>query len=85
MIYLASRTGLPIVGAGMAFAGPWRARSWDRFAVPKPGTAAACVAPPAIVVPPDVDRDVIEHYRLEVERSMNAAMDEAEAWVERLR
>ena len=28
--YLASRTGLPVVGAGMAFQNPWRARSWDR-------------------------------------------------------
>ena len=30
--YLGSRTGLPIVGAGMAFKKPWRAKSWDRFA-----------------------------------------------------
>ena len=34
--YLASRTGLPIVGAGMAFKKPWRAKSWDRFCVPRP-------------------------------------------------
>ena len=36
LAYLSSRTGLPIVGAGMAFADPWRAQSWDRFAVPRP-------------------------------------------------
>ena len=29
--YLGSRTGFPIVGAGMAFKKPWRAKSWDRF------------------------------------------------------
>lgn len=84
MIYLASRTGLPIVGAGMAFARPWRARSWDRFAVPRPRTAAACVTPPPVVVPPDARRDDLEHYRLLVERQMNQATAEAEAWVEQL-
>jgi lysophospholipid acyltransferase (LPLAT)-like uncharacterized protein len=84
LAYLASRTGLPIVGAGMAFRGPWRARSWDRFAVPKPCRAAVCVVPEAVHVPPDADRETIEACRAEVERRMQAAMLEAEEWVERL-
>jgi lysophospholipid acyltransferase (LPLAT)-like uncharacterized protein len=84
MIYLASRTGWPIVGAGMAFRDPWRARSWDRFAVPRPFRAACAVAPEPVVVPPDADRDDLEIYRLEVERRMNTATDEAEDWVKRL-
>ncbi len=58
--YLGSRTGLPIVGAGMAFKRPWRARSWDRFAVPRPYSAAACVVPEPVTVPIDADRDTIE-------------------------
>jgi lysophospholipid acyltransferase (LPLAT)-like uncharacterized protein len=84
MIYAASRLGLPIVGAGMAFQDPWRARSWDRFAVPRPFRNAACVIPEAITVPPDADRDVLEEYRLRVERSMNEATEAAEDWVARL-
>src|SRR5262249_26410096 len=35
-IYLASRTGLPLVLIGVGFSHAWRARSWDRFAVPLP-------------------------------------------------
>jgi lysophospholipid acyltransferase (LPLAT)-like uncharacterized protein len=84
LAYLASRTGLPIVGAGMAFDRPWRARSWDRFAIPRPFRAAACVVPEPVFVPPDADRDAIEAARLEVETRMNRATDEAEAWVEHL-
>jgi lysophospholipid acyltransferase (LPLAT)-like uncharacterized protein len=84
MIYLASRTGLPIVGAGMAFRGAWRARSWDQFAVPRPFQAAACVTPEPVTVPPDADRDTLEACRREVERRMQAAMIEAEEWVEQL-
>ena len=82
--FLAAATGLPIVGAGMAFRRPWRAKSWDRFAVPRPFEVAACVTPPAVVVPADADRDVLEDCRTEVERRMNEATAEAEAWVEQL-
>jgi lysophospholipid acyltransferase (LPLAT)-like uncharacterized protein len=82
--YLASRTGLPVVGVGMAFKRPWRAKSWDRFAVPRPFAAAACVMTPRIFVPPDADRDALEVHRVEFERRMKLATEEAEAWVERL-
>ncbi|MGZ3486441.1 MAG: lysophospholipid acyltransferase family protein [Isosphaeraceae bacterium] len=84
LVYLASRTGLPIVGAGMAFKNPWRAASWDRFCVPRPHSKAACVAPAPVTVPPDADRETLEACRALVERRMQTATDEAEAWVEQL-
>jgi lysophospholipid acyltransferase (LPLAT)-like uncharacterized protein len=68
----------------MAFKKPWRAKSWDRFCVPRPFSPAACVVPQAVVVPQDADRDTIEACRQEVERRMQAATLEAEAWVEQL-
>jgi lysophospholipid acyltransferase (LPLAT)-like uncharacterized protein len=82
--YLGSRTGLPIVGAGMAFKKPWRAKSWDRFCVPRPFTPAVCVVPAAVTVPHDADRDTIESCRIEVEQRMQSAMLEADAWVDEL-
>jgi lysophospholipid acyltransferase (LPLAT)-like uncharacterized protein len=78
--YMASRTGLPIVGAGMAFKKHWRAESWDRFCVPRPFSPAACVVPEAVVVPPDASRETLEACRQEVESRMQAATLEAEAW-----
>ncbi len=84
LAYLASRTGLPVVGAGMAFKDCWRAKSWDRFCVPKPYSKAAAVAPLPVFIPPDADRDALEAGRAEIERRMNAAMDEAESWVREL-
>ena len=84
LAYLSSRTGLPIVGAGMAFKRPWRAKSWDRFAVPRPFSAAACVVPEAVIVPPEAGREELEACRAEVEVRMRAATLEAEAWVETL-
>ena len=44
----------------MAFKKPWRAKSWDRFCVPRPFSPAACVVPEAVIVPHDADRDTIE-------------------------
>lgn len=82
MIYLASKTGLPIVGAGLAFKNPWRARSWDRFAVPRPFSAAAGIGLEPLHVPADADRDTLEDCRRHIERGMNEATEEAETWVE---
>lgn len=82
LAYLASRTGLPIVGAGMAFSNPWRANSWDKFAVPRPFGHACCVVPEPLVVPSDASREQIEDARAEVEKRMQAASKEAEAWAE---
>src|SRR6478752_6614085 len=76
LAYLSSRTGLPIVGAGMAFRHARRLKSWDRFAIPYPFTSAACVAAEPLLVPADANRDTIEDCRLEVERRMQAAMVE---------
>ena len=82
--YMASRTGLPIALFGMAYQKPWRARSWDRFAVPRPFRPAACVYAEPVRVPPDANRETLETYRVEIERRLCAAMLEAEEWVEHL-
>jgi lysophospholipid acyltransferase (LPLAT)-like uncharacterized protein len=81
LAYLASRTGLPVVCTGMAFKDPWRAKSWDKFAVPRPFSHACCVTPEAIYVPPHADRETLEASRVEIERQMLAVSEEAEAWV----
>jgi lysophospholipid acyltransferase (LPLAT)-like uncharacterized protein len=82
IVYLASRTGLPIVPAGIGFENAWRARSWDRFAVPKPGSRAALVVNEVIAVPPDIDKEGLEFYRQRVEHALLAATAEAERWAE---
>jgi lysophospholipid acyltransferase (LPLAT)-like uncharacterized protein len=80
VVYLASRTGLPVVPVGIGYRRAWRARSWDRFAVPYPCTAGIAVAGPVVRVPPDADRDELETYRLRLEEAMLAATAEAENW-----
>jgi len=77
-VYLASRTGMPIIPAGFAFKKCWRAGSWDRMALPKPWTSAAGVAGKPIFVPPDLSPEQIEEHRLIVQAAMDDVQRRAE-------
>lgn len=81
-IFLASRLGLPIVALGIGLDRPWRAGSWDRFAVPRPLSRVRAVVSPEVHVPPDLDRDGMELHRQAVERLLNGLTTEAEGWAE---
>jgi lysophospholipid acyltransferase (LPLAT)-like uncharacterized protein len=78
MIFLASRTGMPIVCWGVGFDRPWRAKSWDRFCVPRPFHKAVSVTTHPIVVPPDADRATLEQYRIRVQEQMDYCAEQAE-------
>jgi len=82
-IYLASRLGIPLIAFGLGYERPWRLNTWDQFAIPKPYSRARVVGSPLIRIPPDLDRDGIEHHRQRVERLLTELTDEAEAWAER--
>lgn len=79
-VYLASRLGLPIVLMGFGYHRPWRLRSWDRFAIPRPFSRARAITSRAIDIPRDLDREGIEHYRKELERQLNELTQLAEEW-----
>lgn len=80
VVYLASRTGLPIVAAGIGYENPRRLRTWDRFALPRPGSKARIVTYEPILVPPDLDKDGLEEYRRIVQNELDKACAVAEKW-----
>jgi lysophospholipid acyltransferase (LPLAT)-like uncharacterized protein len=79
-VYLASRLQLPLVVMGFGYDRPWRVKSWDRFAVPRPFSRARAVIGPPVHVPADLDRAGLELSRQRVERLLNCLTAEAEAW-----
>ncbi len=81
-IFLASKTGLPIVPIGFGYESAWRARSWDQFAIPKPYSLATCITLPPIPIPAQLDRAGLEAYRLYVEERLQHVNDDAQAWAE---
>jgi len=78
IIYLAARLGWPIVPVGVGCRNPWRLRSWDRLAIPKPYHRAAVVTSEPIVVPGDLDQNGLEMYRRKLEDMLQALTAKAE-------
>ncbi len=46
-MFLASKLRMPLVAMGFGYDRPWRARSWDRFALPRPSRAPARSSAPS--------------------------------------
>jgi hypothetical protein len=80
LIYLASRTGMAIVPVGVGFQRAWRTKTWDRMALPLPGSKMSCVIGSLIRVPTDIGKGDIEPFRIRLQQSMIAAADVACAW-----
>ncbi|MCE9529289.1 MAG: lysophospholipid acyltransferase family protein [Planctomycetales bacterium] len=78
-VWVASATGLPIVLLGIGFASARRARSWDRFALPLPGSTVYGVLSEPVHVPPDLDRAGLERWRLYVQQRLLQVTELAEA------
>jgi lysophospholipid acyltransferase (LPLAT)-like uncharacterized protein len=79
-VFLASRLELPIVCVGYAYRQPWRARSWDRFALPRPFSLGRAVFGPPLRVPAALDRDELRCYCDWFGKLLNWLTDEAERW-----
>jgi lysophospholipid acyltransferase (LPLAT)-like uncharacterized protein len=77
-VYLASRTGMPLVPTGYGSDGCWRAGSWDKMALPRPFRRAVGVIGRPIIVPADLDREGIEAYRGRMQEAMDRVQKRAE-------
>ena len=80
VIYLASWSGMPVVPVGVGYDRPYRVKSWDRFAIPRPWSRARCILGPAIFVPPGLGRSEIENYCGQIEQLLQRLTEIAEAW-----
>ena len=81
LVYLASRTGFPIVPVAAAARPAWRLRSWDGFRVPKPFARVRVAYGTPIPVPADLDREGIERVRLAAEAAIARLTAELDAAV----
>jgi lysophospholipid acyltransferase (LPLAT)-like uncharacterized protein len=81
-IFLAAKSGMPIVPMGFGMSYPKRAKSWDQFATPYPFSRVRAVIGPTIYVPDNLTRDGMEDERLRIENLMSDLTLEAELWAE---
>jgi lysophospholipid acyltransferase (LPLAT)-like uncharacterized protein len=80
IVFIAAKTGMKIVPTGVACTRVWRAKSWDRFVVPKPFARALGITAEPIAVPPDVGANDLEPYRLKVQAEMDRLQKVADHW-----
>ena len=81
-VFLASKLGLPIACCGVGMDRPWRLRSWDKFAIPRPYSRARMVTGPMRYVPAGLDREGLEAYRVWFQDQLNWLTSEAETWAQ---
>jgi hypothetical protein len=68
-VYLASRSGLPIVLIASSYHRYWRLKTWDRFQVPWPFTWGVVRTTAPVSVPPDLDEAGLEAWRQRLEQA----------------
>jgi lysophospholipid acyltransferase (LPLAT)-like uncharacterized protein len=73
LVWMARATGYAVVPGGFVANRAWRAKSWDRFTLPKPFSRLAFVYGPPISVPRDSTNDDLEKASLAIRDAMLAA------------
>ena len=81
-IYLASKLQIPLVLLGIGSDRPWRASSWDKFAIPRPYSRVRTIVSGDIIVPSDASKETLLHYQLKVQQLLTDLSDTAEHWAE---
>ena len=79
-IYLASKLQMPIVCVGGGFENPWRLKTWDRFAIPRPFSRARIIFGPKIYLPRKMKREELETSRLKIQSLITDLTIQAENW-----
>lgn len=79
-VYLASRTGRPLVPVGVGYADAWRLKSWDRFGIPRPGSFAVLVCAAPLNIPAGCRVAELERWTAAAQAALDRAQSLAEAW-----
>jgi len=73
IVFLAQKSGAPVVPIHMEYSSCWRMKSWDRFVVPRPFAKLRAIFGAPIHVPPTTTTDA-EQFETERQRIQDAMM-----------
>jgi lysophospholipid acyltransferase (LPLAT)-like uncharacterized protein len=76
-VWLASRTGNPLLPFHLDASSHWSLRSWDRTQIPKPFSTVALAVGEPMEVPKDASEETLEQARRDLERRLSALEDHA--------
>ncbi len=75
VIYLAQKSGAPVVPMNLEFSHAWRLKSWDRFMIPRPFSTVRVIFGPRHQVAPTTNEAEFEKERLRLENAMMALVE----------
>ncbi len=78
IVYAAQMSGVRIVPVSFSATKATFLKSWDRFCIPYPFTRLFLVIGEPISIPRDIDNDMLESYRKQVEDTLNHLTDRAD-------
>ena len=78
VIYLAKRSGLPVVPVGVCYRPSIRMKSWDRFMIPLPFSRGVIVYGEPASYDVAVSKDAIAEAQQDLEERVRAATEEAD-------
>jgi hypothetical protein len=76
VIFLAQKSGAPIVPIHMEYSSCWRMKSWDRFIVPRPFATLRAIFGAPISIAPLSDSEQFEAERLQLQNAMMSLVEQ---------
>lgn len=76
VVFLAQKTGAPVVPIHMEYSSCWRLKSWDRFFVPRPFAKLRAIFGAPLQVEPTADADQLEAERLRLQNAMMSLVEQ---------
>ena len=76
VIFLAQKSGAPIVPIHMEYSSCWRMKSWDRFMVPRPFATLRAIFGAPISIAPLSDAEQFEAERLRLQNAMMSLVEQ---------
>jgi lysophospholipid acyltransferase (LPLAT)-like uncharacterized protein len=76
VLFLAHKSGSPVVPIHMEYSSSWRLKSWDRFVVPRPFATLRAIFGAPIHVPPIADSEQFEVERLRLQNAMMSLVEQ---------
>lgn len=86
VIYMAQKTGVPLIPFSFSLDRAWELNSWDRFIIPKPFSRCLVYFGPEIYIPSEITEEEFEQAKEDIATAIHHAnmlgRKELEAWLE---
>ena len=76
IVFLAQKSGAPVVPIHMEYSSCWRLKSWDRFVVPRPFAKLRAILGAPIAIPPIESAEQFEAERLRLQNAMMSLVEQ---------